>query len=432
MRTLASVLDAAVQRSAAEITLESEQPVIYRTARGSEAEQVILPRTELFDMLTAAVSDEHQVELMLGNAIEFPFEVQRIKWWVRAVPGADAMVVRVERQGGALRTAIPLPDPVDDLSIGLDDDDERFAGLDAAPQLEDPDFDIDAPLPPRRPTKRTSRDSIPTAFESGTWTLEDFDDDEPRADAHAGTVAMPASDSTPVGRAPKTSSKSSSKSLAARRPVDAPVFGEFVGVDDEPIRPNRPAMQAGAPRTGSAARAGQGRTLNEMASLASPEAKTRRELDAVGSPDADTKRELDAMGRGAPGLAADIGEGTLVYLLESGLAEQLVNALQAPSLVLDEGDPIQLTSRVRALPPGSIIIVQREDPSAVLGWILRRLEEGFRVVLDTRARSLEGAQRILLGTGAGERAEAWLAVHPQIVVESGDSGPRVRSHAQTS
>ena len=96
-------------------------------------------------------------------------------------------------------------------------------------------------------------------------------------------------------------------------------------------------------------------------------------------------------------LNADIGEGTLVYLLESGLAEQLVNALQAPSLVLDEGDPVQLTSRVRGLPPGSIIIVQREDPSAVLGWILRRLEEGFRVVLDTRARSLEGAQRTAEG-----------------------------------
>ena len=36
MRTLASVLEAAISRGATEITLESEQPVIYRTARGSE------------------------------------------------------------------------------------------------------------------------------------------------------------------------------------------------------------------------------------------------------------------------------------------------------------------------------------------------------------------------------------------------------------
>jgi hypothetical protein len=428
MRTLASVLDAAIQRSAAEITLESEQPVIYRTARGSEAEQAVLRRTELFDMLAAAVSDEHQVELMLGNAIEFDFEVQRIKRRVRAVPGAEAMVVRVDRKAGA-NSAASLPDPTDDLMIELEGAD-IFASPDGFGGL-----DLDAPPPPARPADRRSSGfaptltdpppqrrtrppsgPIPTAFESGTWALEDDDETELELelDAHAGTVSMPASEPTP-----------------APASVDAI---DLARTDDESLRSARSVQPGRSTRPAPLLQPlGPARTRSEMTALASPEAETRRELAAVGSPDADTHRELNAVSRSTPELAIDIGEGTLVYLLEPGLAEQLVSALQAPALVVDEQiDSVQLASRVRALPTGSILLVQREDPSAWLGWILRRLEEGFRVFLDTRARNLEGARRILLGTAASERAEAWLAAHAQIVVESGESGPRVRPAMPTS
>ena len=46
---------------------------------------------------------------------------------------------------------------------------------------------------------------------------------------------------------------------------------------------------------------------------------------------------------------------------------------------------------------GDCLIVRVEDPSAILGWILRRCEEGFRVVVCTRAQSPGGAMRTLLG-----------------------------------
>lgn len=469
MRTLASVLEAAIKRSAAEITLESEQPVIYRTARGSEAEQAVLARPELFDMLAAAVSDENQVELMLGNSIEFDFEIQRTKWRIRAVPGAEAMLVRVER-AGAVASDEPLPEPTDDLSIELDDADQFVTGFAAPPELDDPDFDLDSPPPPPRAAPRRSpsfalglTDELsmprvgrqlaepgPAAFESGTWALDD--DDDPELDAHAGTLAMPASDSSAGGRLPlgfpsppepaysraETSALTRAERPTRRTVNEGPTASvDFVGLliddDDEPVRP-----ASSKPVSGLAAsvRAAPGRTHSELAPLASPEAETQRDLSAVGSPEADTRRELAAVARSTPdfvGLAADIGEGTLVYLLESGLAEQLASALQAPTLVLDEDTDLdQLGTRARALAPGSILVVKREDPSALLGWILRRLEEGYRVLLDTRARSPEGARRVLLGTHATERAEAWLAVQKQMVVESSEAGPRVRAPALAS
>lgn len=110
------------------------------------------------------------------------------------------------------------------------------------------------------------------------------------------------------------------------------------------------------------------------------------------------------------------------------MAEHLAEAFQAPAIVIDdEVDPSKAWARVRALPPGAILIIKREDPSALLGWILRRLEEGYRVFLETRARSAEGARRILLGTGASERAEAWLSAQDQLVIEPGVEGPRLRA-----
>ncbi len=478
MRTLASVLEAAIQRSAAEVTLESEQPVIYRTARGSEAEQDILRRPDLFDMLAAAVSDEHQVELMLGNAIEFEFRVLQIEWRVRAVPGADAMVVRAERSAEA-RSRLSAPD---ELAIELDDADDFGLSLEDPPELDDPDFDLDGPMPPpraattRRPAslaptltddpidsvrlakaRAPNSEPAPAAFESGTWALEDDDDTDFSPDAHARTLAMPASDSTPAGRIPrKPSSKepnfmvveaepmaqvearrgarSEAASFASRRTVnDAPALGvDFIGVpadDDDEAPRRRSSAKLAAVRS-----VGQGRTISEMRSLASSEAETQREISALGSPEAETHRELDALPRAPANMvafAADLDLGSLVYLLDAGLAEQIADSLQAPAVLLDdETEPTAQWSR--ELGPGSIVIVKREDPSVLLGWILRRLEQGCRVFLDTRARSPEGARRILLGTSASARAEAWLDQHPQLVVEPSETGPRVRAARSTT
>jgi hypothetical protein len=64
--------------------------------------------------------------------------------------------------------------------------------------------------------------------------------------------------------------------------------------------------------------------------------------------------------------------------------------------------------------PGTVILVEREDPSPVLPWLLRRLDEGAIVLLTSAARTPEGARRTLLGVHATARAEAWLAAFPWI------------------
>lgn len=466
MRTLASVLDAAVQRMASEVTLESEQPVIYKTARGSEAEQDVLERPALFDMLASAVSDEMQVELMLGNAIEFVHEAQRVRWQVRAVPGADAMVVRAQRVS-PMPTAIPLPDS-DDISISAADSGAFGFGFDD--DALDPDFDLDGPPPPPRPAApRPSaaapasspsaapskpsagasklREPVPAPFESGTWALDDEDDElevELEDAARARTLSMPASESTSSGLRIDLDEAAPTGPLAQleiRRPPrtdpalaqhEPPSYegvrgGDFLGVpadDDDGVLV--PDGQGGLRRRSSAKlaalRASQGRT-QEVAPLASPRAETRRELSALRTtPDAETHRELAAQRQTIESIATELDVGVLAYVIgNAGLGDQLAHT---PHLVvLDHDLPEQLRARVQALPPGAFILIRREDPSSLLGWILRRLEDGFRVLIETGARSGSGARRILLGTDASSRAEAWLACHPQVVVEAGERGP---------
>jgi len=124
-------------------------------------------------------------------------------------------------------------------------------------------------------------------------------------------------------------------------------------------------------------------------------------------------------------MTASIGEGALVYVGERGFVERLANA-PAAVIVDDQSSLEALGPRVRGLPPGAIVIVRREDPSPMLGWILRRLEEGHRVFVETGARTPEGARRTLLGVGARERAERWLDCQVTLVVEPGQDGPRLR------
>jgi len=77
-------------------------------------------------------------------------------------------------------------------------------------------------------------------------------------------------------------------------------------------------------------------------------------------------------------------------------------------LIQDPDEPRRLWKLIRQLPPESALILDCDDPSRFLALLLRRLEEGHRVVISTQARTIEGARRILLGVDATTRAEAWL------------------------
>ena len=461
MRTLASLLEAAARRSASEVVLESDQPVVYTTTRGSEAESAVLARTELFDMIAAAVDNTHQVELAVGNPVQFTVDAGG-SWSVFAEPSMEGMTVRATRAGQGLELGV---DPgLGSRSSGrgapqtgeVDFDFREDGGapppasaVDLPPlELLEPDFDavsLDAPA--------NMADSA-APFESGNWTLDEdeaFDlppepvhDDPPASepllsvdapDGLAPRVPQPRRPTSEIG-VPLDDDDEPFDPFAGgarRRRTLAPTLHAVQAAPPQaapqaaPLAGGRPAAQAKTRRELSPAATPDADTRRELSPAATPDADTRRELSPASTPDADTRRELPSFSGSVAELATDIVAGSLVYVCEPGLAETLADAFAAPSVVVDDGlDQHEAWSRMRSMPPGAIAIVLREDPSALLGWILRRLEEGYRVFLETRARSPEGARRMLLGVAASERAERWLRDQRELVIEAGDSGPVLR------
>jgi hypothetical protein len=103
-----------------------------------------------------------------------------------------------------------------------------------------------------------------------------------------------------------------------------------------------------------------------------------------------------------------------------GQGAQLARALQWPVYRIAEGStPAQALAESDGLADGAALLVDLEDPSPWLAWLLRRVEEGRRVLIETRATTPAGARRIVLGVAATPRAEEWLAairvVHATLV-----------------
>ncbi|KIG16436.1 hypothetical protein DB30_04480 [Enhygromyxa salina] len=490
MRSLLSLLDGAVRRSASAVTLESGQPVVYTTARGAEAESTVLPPTELFEMIVAAVDDAHQVELAVGNPVEFSIDAGA-SWTVYAEPGMEGITVRAHRGGvdasparGGLEieldddgevasaAALPLglddPDDADDVPTGNRRRDLSEEALDT-PAVDEPgsvDYSISGPLPAE------------AAFESGTWALAEDDEfggpalgtDEygslgtlgegvdsrpvrpspmpeaeefgargfaivPPADGHIGVPADdddeaaqfdPFPESSPASDVDRRNRLSPTvKAMSASPAPAAPAMNQAEVARDRAEMSAAGGMSVSG-TAGTVTRLDHG---NAATAAAAARASTRREMTAIRSPEADTLRELPSFGHGEAELneiVADIGEGTLVYVREPGFIDTLAQAFLSPSITIDDqADPAEVWTRVRGMPAGAILIVRCENPSRLLGWILRRLEEGYRVLVETRARTPEGARRVLLGVSATDRAEQWLDSQLTLTIEPGEQGPKL-------
>jgi len=498
MRTLASVLEDAVARSASEVLLESGQPVVYTTVRGSEAESSVLPGGALFEMIAAVVDDSQQIELAVGNPVEFVLDrthdglTGTTEWSVLAEPGMDGIRVRAGRTVG-LEIELEHPAGSGSSSGSSSGSGTGYGSAMSGPARggsADPNaFDMSSGLAHGRPSSPAA-----APFESGTWALDDdeefdaFDDGRdplaglsgaPHVERGRRTSAADAPTSRIVGavdsenyigvpeddededQGPFQRAGDSGGAVARRRPNSAEsnrvgagaavtVIGERSEAElredwpDEPDFGVAPALDA---PVGASAPTLQVAVQSEAASIratrreipaASANTPTRREIEIQHSADAETLRELaayegedreDDRGRNVAvdALSEEIQAGTLVYICERGFGVALAKAFSVPSITIDERvEPLDAWSALCAMPRGSIVVVAREDPSAILGWILRRLEEGYRVFIETRASSAEGARRILLGVGASERAERWLRAQSELVAESDDRGARIR------
>jgi hypothetical protein len=114
--------------------------------------------------------------------------------------------------------------------------------------------------------------------------------------------------------------------------------------------------------------------------------------------------------------AKALAPGTVAYVAGIGVGERLLRPLEDGFEVIDLDTWDDALSRpYEDLPtPGRAYLVRLEDPSRCLAWLLRRLEEGARVVVETRARTAMGARRALLGVEATPHVVQWLDAHPQL------------------
>jgi hypothetical protein len=106
--------------------------------------------------------------------------------------------------------------------------------------------------------------------------------------------------------------------------------------------------------------------------------------------------------------------GTLVYLGGIGTGERLLEPLEDGFELIDlETWDIVTMVPLEQLPARCSYLVRLEDPSRCLPWLLRRLEEGARVVVESRSVTAAGARRSLLGGEATPHLVQWLDAHPQ-------------------
>lgn len=114
-------------------------------------------------------------------------------------------------------------------------------------------------------------------------------------------------------------------------------------------------------------------------------------------------------------LARSVARGTLCLWHDDGSEDIGGHLSDGPLELVDEGSlPAIVALSLDEIPPPEVTwLVRLEDPSRCLGFVLRRLEEGARVVVHTRACTGAGGLRSLLGTAAGPSGAHWLAAHPR-------------------
>jgi len=353
--SLPLVVHEAERHSVDEIVIEPGHPVTFHGEQGALVLGGKLDDATISDALALVLAPEQQAELAVAGIVEFYVEGYA-EWSLVAESGADGVVVRGRLRSGATPDAVGMP---------LD-----------LPPLEpfEPDSLSDAPQAPvsalRQTYTRSTRWDMNVAGSvlepmpsTGSGALEDptlpphhafgHRDTEHELPPHLGGSPLDDDDGVDfalVGRAPPT----------AELPEPPPEHAASL-----------PRLVATRP----------------------------------------TMRRDDTLAMHVDSLAP----GTLVFLAGIGVGERLLEHLDEGFELVDlDSWDVATTRPFEELPsPGRGYLVRLEDPSRCLAWLLRRLEEGARVVVETRSRTAAGARRALLGAEATPHVVGWLDAHPQ-------------------
>ncbi len=368
MPSLPQVLHEAARRSATEIIIESGQAPMVKTEAGSVSIGDLLSESELFDALAQVLGPDQQAELAVGNVVSFELEVENGTWSLVTEPSADGIVVRGKSSGG---------DVAESGGAG------RALDL---PKLDPVELERQKPVPATSPSLGT------TTKRRTQWDI--------------GVPAAP----DPGARSAPPSTPSWSRRLEAPEESD---FEIRTPTGEQPAN----LVDAHDPPTDADA---GGDELPELLAPPPSEQDWDDEVETVSVPPPSQRRSSGTREAATPpgtagpleSFASTVQPGTLCLVQGEGAGEVLAMALDGGDYALiDDTDPSGVLRAAAEFDPGGRFFVSVDDPSLCLGWILRRLEEGARIVVQTRARTAPGARRILLGTDATARAEAWLDAH---------------------
>jgi hypothetical protein len=349
--SLPLVLHEAERHSVDEIIIEPGQPVTFHGEQGALVLGDDLAEASISDALSLLLAPEQQAELAVTGLVEFHVEGYP-DWSLLAESGSDGVVIR-----GRIRNEV-TPD-----GVPLD-----------LPPLEP--FEPDggelphAPISALRQTHaRVTRWDVNVAgsvYEpmppTGSGALEDT--------------------SLPPRRAP---GRHDTDYDLPPRPSGSPLD------DDEGIDF---ALVGRAPPTGEVPDPEHAATMPRLVATR----PTMRGGDTLAM-------HIDAL-----------EPGTVVYLAGIGVGERLLRHLDDGFEIVDIDSWDVVTTRpFEEMPtPGHGYLVRLEDPSRCLAWLLRRLEEGARVVVESRSRTAAGARRSLLGVEATPHVSEWLDAHRQL------------------
>jgi hypothetical protein len=364
MPSLLQVLHDATVRGATEIVLEPDRPPQARGPEQVETIPTVLSEGELYDALGAVLKPEQQAELAVGNVVEFHLFDGTAKWHLVAEPGSEGVIVRGRAGEG--------------------------------PPQHNPEVGAPLDLPPLRRGERDKNAAVPRA--PGPLLVK-----RPRDTAWDLPPVTTTSSSSPLPKPTPRSNPAPPVSVNAATETRMPSWFETTGPASAPNATQRFAPTP-APTPASAPVDAQS---VDFALLRRPPTGEPPAVldDAIEPSNGQSKpRPDDPFGP----LARELGVGSICLVRGHGMGERLARHYDRYALILErrEAQAIREDRRVNTF------VLRLEDPSELLGWALRRAEEGARVIVEMAALTAAGARRGFLGTQAGPTAGAWLDALP--------------------
>ncbi len=361
--SLPQVLHEAQRHSVAEIAIEPGQPATLHGEQGALVLGNALSEADISDALTRVLAPDQQAELAVASVVEFHVEGYA-EWNLVAETGAEGVVIRGRVREGSTPQEMGAP---------LD-------------------------LPPLEPFEPDRGTEVPTSSAS----------------------VLPAS-----------GGRSTRWDVGVAGAVLDEVHHGGSGAIEDPTLISVPEPQSGEPLPVAGAEdvddvdddapidfalVGRGLPTADLPELVAPSQEGT--VPRLVTQD----RAVRPTVSGADTLAQHVDAlrpGTVFYMAGIGHGEQLLQHLDGGFEIIDNQTWDLVTTRpFEEMLPDAAYLVRLEDPSRCLPWLLRRLEEGARLLVETRALSAAGSRRVMLGSEATQMLAQWLDAHPQFWLHS--------------